>query len=58
MYTLKMTTGKLREFIYENYCIVNGLDLQKENLIIHGKKTEKTRFNFICNEINNKSILS
>ena len=41
MYTLKMTTGKLRDFIYENYCIVNGLDLQKENLIIHGKKQKK-----------------
>ena len=36
-----MTTGKLRDFIYENYCIVNGLDLQKENLIIHGKKQKK-----------------
>ena len=36
-----MTTGKLRDFIYENYCIGNGLDLQKENLIIHGKKQKK-----------------
>ena len=41
MHTLKITTGKLRDFIYENYCIVNGLDLQKENLIIHGKKQKK-----------------
>ena len=41
MHTLKITTGKLRDFIYENYCIVNGLDLQEENLIIHGKKKQK-----------------
>ena len=43
MHTLKITTGKLRDFIYENYCIVNGLDLQKENLIIHGKKNRKNK---------------
>ena len=43
MHTLKITTGKLRDFIYENYCIVNGLDLPKENLIIHGKKNRKNK---------------
>ena len=55
-----MTTRKLRDFIYENYCKRFGVTKKKILLFTEKKKKnlEKTRFTIICNQINNKSIQS
>ena len=56
-----MTTRKLRDFIYENYCKRFGVTKKKSYYSLKKKKKknlEKTRFTIICNQINNKSIQS